>query len=320
MNSKNILVTGGMGFIGHNVVQLLEQQGHNPIVFDNFTNYGTIPHEELYELHKERRTRFNSQVYNGDLYQGSLVNFVIDLHKIDTVIHLASFPRQKAVAQHPVSACSTMCTGLVSLLESCVEHDIKKFVYISSSMVYGEFSDGVREDTVCDPLGQYGILKLTGELLVRDYTRRTGLAHTIIRPSAVYGPRDVEDRVISKFFTAAMRNETIHVKGANERLDFTYVEDIARGIVKATLTDATTNNTYNVTRGRAHSLLDAAKLVQKIVGQGTIEVEDRDTTFPSRGELNIEAACRDFLYTPLVDIEQGFRLYYDWLNNSIYRP
>ena len=320
MNSKNILVTGGMGFIGHNVVRLLEQQGHNAIVFDNFTNYGTIPHNELYELHKERRSLIDAQVYNGDLFQGSLVNFVIDLHKIDTVIHLASFPRQKAVAQHPVAASSTMCTGLVSLLESCVEHDIKKFVYVSSSMVYGEFSDGVREDATCDPLGQYGILKLAGEWLVRDYTRRTGLAHTIIRPSAVYGPRDVEDRVISKFFAAAMRNETIHVKGANERLDFTYVDDVARGIVKAALADAANNSTYNVTRGQAHSLLDAAKLVQKIVGQGTIEVEERDTNFPSRGALNIEAACRDFLYTPLVDIEPGFRLYYDWLNDSIYRP
>lgn len=313
MHSKNILVTGGLGFIGHNVVRLLEQQGHNPVVFDNFTNYGTIPHTELYELHKERRSLINAQVYNGDLYQGSLVNFVIDLHKIDTVIHLASFPRQKTVAQHPVAASTTMCTGLVNLLESCVEHNIKKFVYISSSMVYGKFSDGVREDAACEPLGQYGILKLAGEWLVRDYTRRTGLTHTIIRPSAVYGPRDVEDRVISKFFAAAMRNNPIHVKGANERLDFTYVEDIARGIVKATLADATNNNTYNVTRGRSHSLLDAAKLVQKIVGQGTIEVEERDTNFPPRGALNIEAACRDFLYTPLVDIDQGFKLYYDWL-------
>jgi len=313
MNSKNILVTGGMGFIGHNVVRLLEQQGHNPIVFDNFTDYGTIPHSELYELHKERRECFGAQVYNGDIFQGSLINFLFDHHNIDTVIHLASFPRQKAVAQHPVAASSTMCTGLVSLLESCVEHNIKKFVYVSSSMVYGEFSDGVRESADCAPLGQYAILKLTGEWLVQDYTHRTGLTHTIIRPSAVYGPRDVEDRVVSKFFAAAMRNDVIRVRGAHEYLDFTYVEDAARGIVKAALSNAANNNTYNITRGRSHSLLEAAELVQKIVGQGTIEVEDRDQSFPSRGALNIEAAQHDFLYTPIVNIEPGFRMYYDWL-------
>ena len=319
MNSKNILVTGGMGFIGHNVVRLLEQQGHNIVVLDNFTDYGIIPQPELLALLKERSKLIKTHPHSGDIQQTDLVENLLTHNQIDNVIHLASFPRQKVVNQKPVAGSNTMSAGLLSLLEASVKHDVKKFVYVSSSMVYGEFSDGVREDATCDPLGQYGILKLAGEWLVRDYTRRTGLAHTIIRPSAVYGPRDVEDRVISKFFAAAMRNETIHVKGDNERLDFTYVDDIARGIVKATLADAANNNTYNVTRGRAHSLLDAAKLVQKIVGQGTIKVEERDSNFPSRGALNIEAACRDFLYTPLVDIEPGFKLYYDWLNNPLCR-
>lgn len=320
MTSKNILVTGGMGFIGHNVVRFLEQQDHNVIVLDNFTNYGVIPEDEITEIFYRRRRRLKSHVENGDIIETSLVNYLLEQYNTDTVIHLASFPRQKVVNQYPVAGSSTMSAGLLSLLEASVKHNVKKFVYISSSMVYGEFSDGVREDAPCDPLGQYGILKLAGEWLVRDYTKRTGLTHTIIRPSAVYGPYDVKDRVISKFFDAAMRNETIHVKGANERLDFTFVEDVARGIVKASLADAANNNTYNVTRGRSHSLLDAAELVQKIVGQGTIEVAERDSNFPPRGALNIEAASRDFLYTPLVDIEQGFKLYYDWLNNSIYRP
>jgi nucleoside-diphosphate-sugar epimerase len=316
---SNILVTGGLGFIGHNVVQLLEQQGHNVLVVDNETTYGVIPQDELSKLILERKQKIKTNsLYFCDIAD-PLAAKIFEQFNPNTVIHLASFPRQKVVNNDPVLGSATMSTGLLNLLEASVRYNVKKFVYISSSMVYGEFSDGVREDAVCNPLGQYGILKLAGEWLVRDYTHRTGLTHTIIRPSAVYGPRDVEDRVISKFFAAAMRNETIHVKGADECLDFTYVEDIARGIVKATLTDSTNNKTYNVTRGRAHSLLDAAKLVQKIVGQGTIEVEERDTNFPSRGALNIEAACRDFLYTPLVDIEQGFKLYYDWLDHTFHR-
>lgn len=313
---SNILVTGGLGFIGHNVVHLLEQQGHNVLVVDNETTYGIIPQDELSKLILERKQKIKTNsIYFCDIAD-PLAAKIFEQFNPDTVIHLASFPRQKVVNNDPVLGSTTMSTGLLNLLEASVRYNVKKFVYISSSMVYGEFSDGVREDAVCDPLGQYGILKLAGEWLVRDYTRRTGLAHTIIRPSAVYGPLDVEDRVISKFFAAAMRNETIHVKGYNECLDFTYVEDIARGIVKASLAGAANNNTYNVTRGRSHSLLDAAKLVQRIVGQGIIEVEERDKNFPSRGALNIEAACRDFLYTPLVDIEQGFKLYYNWLNNK----
>ena len=79
-------------------------------------------------------------------------------------------------------------------------------------MVYGDFKDYVTEDAVCRPQGQYGIMKLAGEWLVRDYQRK-GIDHTIFRPSAVYGPLDVEDRVISKFLLTAMRGGVLKVNG-----------------------------------------------------------------------------------------------------------
>jgi nucleoside-diphosphate-sugar epimerase len=185
-------------------------------------------------------------------------------------------------------------------------------------MVYGDFTDDVAEDAVCRPQGQYGIMKLAGEWLVRDYTRSSGMAHTIIRPSAVYGPVDVEDRVIAKFMLTAMRGGTLKVNGAGETLDFTYVDDAATGIVAATLSDNTNNRTYNITKSHSRSLLDAANLAVKIAGQGTIEVKNRDANFPSRGALNIDAARRDFGYFPQVDIEEGFQAYYEWINNSVY--
>jgi nucleoside-diphosphate-sugar epimerase len=180
-------------------------------------------------------------------------------------------------------------------------------------MVYGDFIDDVTEDAVCRPQGQYGIMKLAGEWLVRDYTRRYGLSHTIIRPSAVYGPLDVEDRVISKFLLTAMRGGTIRVNGATETLDFTYVEDAADGVVAAAMRSQANNHTYNITKSHSWSLLDAANLAVRIVGKGTVEVRDKDSDFPSRGALNIDAARRDFGYNPQVDIEEGFQRYYDWL-------
>ena len=185
-------------------------------------------------------------------------------------------------------------------------------------MVYGDFQDGVQEDAECRPQGQYGIMKLAGEWLVQDYTHRTGMAHVIIRPSAVYGPFDVEDRVVSKFLMTARRNGTIKVNGANEMLDFTFVEDTADGIVAAALKDGANNNIYNITRGQSHSLLTAAEMAIKIVGRGRIEVGDRNPNFPSRGALNIEAARRDLGYDPKIDIEEGFWIYNDWLNNTLY--
>jgi nucleoside-diphosphate-sugar epimerase len=186
-------------------------------------------------------------------------------------------------------------------------------------MVYGDFidagTDGIKESHPTNPIGQYGIMKLAGEWLVRDYTRRTGMAHTIIRPSAVYGPLDVEDRVVSKFLLSAMRGGQIQVNGGTESLDFTYVTDAAQGIAAAAVSDNAHNTTYNVTRGRARSLLEAAELAIAIAGQGTIQVNNPDTNFPTRGQLNINAAHSDFAYTPNVDIEQGFREYYNWLTH-----
>ena len=110
-------------------------------------------------------------------------------------------------------------------------------------MVYGDFTDDVTEDAECRPQGQYGIMKLAGEWLVRDYSRRGFFDYVVIRPSAVYGELDVEDRVISKFLLTAMRGGTLKVNGAGETLDFTYVEDAADGIVAAALSPIANNNT-----------------------------------------------------------------------------
>ena len=232
------------------------------------------------------------------------------------VIHMASFPRQKVVNANPRLGAKTMMEGLLNLCEASVKHKVKKFIYISSSMVYGDFTDDVTEDYNCKPQGQYGIMKLAGEWLLKDYSRKGHFTHTIIRPSAVYGELDVEDRVIAKFMLTAMRDGTLNVNGANETLDFTYVEDAADGIVGAALSDNTENKTYNITKSHSRTLLDAANLAVKCAGKGTINVRDKDADFPSRGALNIDAARRDFGYDPKVDVEEGFERYYEWLINS----
>ena len=316
-----ILVTGGLGFIGHHVVALLESQGHNVVVVDNQTTYGILPQDELTLLMAERLKRIKTdQVHLLDLRDSAIEPLFTN---IDAVIHLASFPRQKVVNANPTLGSQTMSEGLLNLLELSVKHSVRKFVYISSSMVYGNFKDtyfdGIDESHETNPIGQYGIMKLAGEWLVKDYTRHTGMIHTIIRPSAVYGPLDVEDRVVSKFLLTAMRGGIIQVNGPNEQLDFTFVTDAAEGIVLATLSDNTDNMTYNITRGSGQTLLEAAKLAVRIAGRGSIQVNDPDGAFPSRGQLNNTRARQDFGFYPTVNVEQGFGKYYEWLKNSFYR-
>lgn len=313
---KKILVTGGLGLIGHNVVARLEELGHDVLIVDNMTNYGIIPQDEIDYLIGERSKKIYSVCQWHNIANRGAMEHIFETFKPEIVIHLASFPRQKVVNSDPALGARTMMEGLLNLCEASKKHGVSKFVYISSSMVYGDFNDDVTEDAVCNPQGQYGIMKLAGEWLVKDYSRKNDFTHVIIRPSAVYGPLDVEDRVISKFMLTAMQGGTLCVNGPEETLDFTYVDDAADGIVAATLSDNTHNKTYNITKSHSTTLLEAAELAVKIAGRGYINIRGRDLDFPSRGALNIDAARRDFGFDPKVDVEEGFQIYHEWLSNS----
>jgi nucleoside-diphosphate-sugar epimerase len=314
-----ILVTGGLGFIGHNVVRNLEQLGHSVIITDTQTTYGIVPKDELDYLISERLKKITTDsIYRIDITDQGGIDRVVRDHKPDVVIHMASFPRQKVVNANPSHGAHVMVEGLLNVLESAKRHRVERVVYISSSMVYGDFKDQVTEDSECNPIGQYGIMKLAGEQLVKDYHRRGAFDYVIIRPSAVYGPLDVEDRVIAKFMLAALRGETLKVNGAEETLDFTYVDDAADGIVSAATCISGANCVYNITKSHSVSLLEAAEMIVRIVGKGTVEVRDKDSDFPSRGALDIDRARIMLGYNPKVNAEEGFKRYHNWLINSTY--
>jgi nucleoside-diphosphate-sugar epimerase len=313
-----ILVTGGLGLIGHNVVKKLEHDGHDVVITDTRTNYGIIPQSEIDYLISERMKVIRTEkIHRIDISDRDGTEWLFRRYRPDAVVHLASFPRQKVVNANPAEGARIMSEGLLNLLESCLKFDCYRFLYTSSSMVYGDFKDYVTEDAACRPQGQYGILKLAGEWLIKDYQRKD-IDYTIFRPSAVYGELDVEDRVISKFLLTAMRGGVLKVNGINETLDFTYVDDAANGIVQALYSDNTKNKTYNITKSHSKTLYEAANLAVKLAGRGTIEVRDKDQDFPSRGALDITAARRDFSFDPKIDIEEGFDRYYHWLSTSEY--
>ena len=284
---------------------------------DSMTNYDFIPQAQMTKLFELRESEVvNKQI---DIRDQSDVNAVFDEFKPNVVIHLASYPRQKVVLENPSVASEVMSTGLINLLEAS-KKTVSKFVYVSSSMVYGDFDDLVDETEQCRPRGQYAIMKYMGEKLVEDYSKH--FDYTIIRPSAVYGPRDVEDRVLSKFVLGALNNDTLAVRGADEVLDFTYVTDTAQGIALASTKDCK-YDIYNITRCELLpvTLAQAATTVIDIVGRGGWLEYDKDPNFPSRGRLSIARARTDLGYEPKVDFEQGCRRYIEWMkaNDNIYQ-
>jgi UDP-glucose 4-epimerase len=310
---SKVLVFGGAGFIGHNVTNILESMNVETLVFDNFSDFGSCSKAQLRNLYKRRIEKYQATTVTGDICNVNQVAGVMGLFSPDIIIHLASYPRQKVVAERPIDASDVMMTGLITVLEAAIKYKVKRFVYASSSMVYGDFvSDCQTEDSPTNPIGQYGIMKLAGEWLVKDYARKFGLEYTIIRPSAVYGELDVTDRVIGKYMEAAMHGKELHVKGENEVLDFTHVSDTATGFALAALSNNARNQTYNITRSdpRSFTLLDVANMVVLSAGKGTIVCSDKDTSFPTRGRLSIKKAMQELSYSPTVNIDAGIATYY----------
>ena len=215
-----VLVTGGCGFIGHRVVNLLEKQGHDVLIVDNHTTYGSIQSDELKSLVKERKKFIKSDILTTDICDFVALYKAVEFDP-DVVVHLASFPRQKSVDINPQEGVKTMMEGLLNILEISKN---RRLIYISSSMAYGDMNGPAKENDPCNPKGLYAIMKYTGEKMVKDYGRRFGMEYNIIRPSAVYGPRDVGDRVIAKFIRNARIGEPLKVNGREEKLDFSFVD------------------------------------------------------------------------------------------------
>ena len=210
---------------------------------------------------RKRRWKKISTEIKGDIRE-SLVGIKAFKSRPDMVIHLASYPRAKIIQSNPVEGISQVVDGTVNMLWHAAKFGAKKFVYVSSSMVYGHFKDGTKENAKTKPINMYGEAKLTGERLTKLWCTNNNLDYAIVRPSGVYGPGDLPDRVISKFFDAAMTNQDLQVHG-NNKVDFTYRKDAAQGIIDVAFSEHK-NTSFNITAGKSHTLKETAKLIVKI--------------------------------------------------------
>ena len=313
------LITGGLGFIGSKIIEKLTNDGHSVICVDNKDTYDILSKDQLADLIKWRTrnwVRKNVTEIEGDILD-RMVCLKAFTHKPDTVIHLATYPRAKIVDKDPINGVPKVIGTTTNLLWHASQFGTKKFVYISSSMVYGDFKDGTREESNTKPTNIYGEAKLAGERLTKLFAKRDGLNYVIVRPSGVYGPGDLPDRVVSKFFDKAIKNEDITLHNGENKVDFTYRQDAAYGIVKAALSDVA-NTSFNITAGNATSLRTLAETIIEITGSKS-EIKDigMQRLYPMRGTLDISRAKDLLEYEPKFTLRQGLESYYDWLQNKV---
>ncbi|MBW1713966.1 MAG: NAD(P)-dependent oxidoreductase, partial [Deltaproteobacteria bacterium] len=190
----------------------------------------------------------------------------------------------------------------------------EQFIYLSSSMIYGHFhGQEVTEEAPLEPIGIYGALKLSGEKLVQAYNQVFDMPYTIIRPSALYGPRCISRRVGQIFIEKALNGQPLRVDGDGaEKLDFTSIEDFVAGLMLAIGQPAALGQVFNLTYGDSRSILDLVKIIQAHFPQVEVNFAERDRLMPLRGTLSIDKARQVLGYEPQNPIEVGFEKYIAW--------
>lgn len=314
-----ILVTGGEGFIGSCIVEKLCEQKHEVFTLDNNDTYDLISTQQLQKLNKWRQRNWADRVqkYHGNVLDRDKL-LSIFRHELDCVIHLASYPRAKLVHANPSIGVHNIIDGTVNLLDHCSKFKVKRFVFVSSSMIYGNFCDGTKESADTKPINIYGEAKLAAERFCKHFQRYHDVEYVIARPSGVYGPGDMPDRVITRFYDQAIKNETIKCHKDINKIDFTYVSDAAEGIIQCATNPSAANLSFNIASGEGTDLMTLGNHIVNVTeSKSTVVYEGRDKMYPSRGSLDISRAVEILKYAPTVSLLKGLYSYHDWYQNQI---
>ena len=321
IEKRYILVTGGAGLIGSFVCRRLLEKGYHPVVFDAFIQY-VSPFQSSYQKYLELRFEdiLGRVIFErGDTREISDVRRVIMKYRPSIIIHLAALPIADLSFTHTEETVGSIINGTVNVLESIRDlGGFQRFVYASSSMIYGDFLEiPAPEEHPKAPKDIYGGTKLAGEILTETYGRRLGIEYTIVRPSAVYGPTDINCRVIQVFLENVLKGKSIVVYGGNENiLDFTYVEDCADGFVLAALSKKAHNQIFNITRGEGRSLDECVSIIKKYFPHLEVESKSMQKNRPRRGALSIRKAKEILGFNPKYSLEDGMVKYIEFYNRT----
>jgi nucleoside-diphosphate-sugar epimerase len=331
IEGRKIAIIGGAGFIGHNLALTLTKRGAAVQVVDSLqvnnllsfqSNMSDLHNRELYLsiIHERLDLLYEANVplHIQDARDYHALGKLLEKIGPDVIIHLAAVAHAGRANKDPSSTFDHSLRTLENALDFARFGKVAQFVYLSSSMVYGDFGVAeVDEEHPLNPIGIYGALKLAGEKLVIAYNQVFDLPYTIIRPSALYGPRCVSRRVGQVFIENALEDAKLRIDGdGSERLDFTYIEDLVDGICATIEHPAALENVFNLTYGSSRPIIDLVEILRNYFPDLKTEFQVRDKLMPIRGTLSVRKARELLDYAPQNPVEVGFRKYVEWYLTS----
>jgi len=315
LKNKRIIVTGGAGFIGSHVVDLLLSNDNEVVIIDDFS---TGKSENI----KDHLSKNLFAVERADVRD---LDMMIDLTQgADLVFHLAVACLRKSL-NDPFFVHEANTTATLNLCQASLLNNVERFIYVSSSEAYGSaLYVPMDENHPLNPTTLYGASKAAGELYTLAYWRTHGLPTIVVRPFNTYGPREPSEglraEVIPKFVYRAMAGLQPVIFGTgNQTRDFTWVEDTARGILMAAECDEMVGEIVNISAGHEISIQRICQLVLENLAIQDIEPNYLEEGRPGdvkRHYADISKAKRLFNFIPTIGIEDGIDRYIKWLRTQ----
>jgi len=305
---RSVLVTGGAGFIGSHLVPRLLELGYSVTVLDNLSN-GKL--ENLDRAIDHPKFKFQ----RGDILDKTLLNEVFD--GVDSVIHLAALIDISASVADPILNHEVNVNGTFNMLHAAVKHDVKKFVFASSTAVYGDAKTlPLQENIALRPISPYSASKVAGEAYCSAFASCFGLETVVLRFFNVYGSRSGDSPysgVITKFLQKIVKGEALTIDGDGEQTrDFIHVSDIVKAVILALKNEGLKGEVFNVCTGVPTSINQLAATLKRVTGKnpkvkfGPARSGDIRSNYgdPAKAEENLG-------FGSMVDLTKGLRMLFE---------
>ncbi|MDD5492206.1 MAG: SDR family oxidoreductase [bacterium] len=305
---SKFLVTGGAGFIGSNIIEVLLKKKHKVRILDNFST-GKMSNLDGF--------RSKIEVIKGDIRDVKTVNRAVK--GVDYVLHQAALPSVARSVADPATSNKVNIEGTLNVLLAARDHKVKRLVYAASSSVYGDTPTLPKVETMAsNPLSPYATTKLAGELYCRNFSKIFDLETVCLRYFNVFGPKQdpasFYSAVIPKFISSMLRGESPHINGdGRQSRDFTYIDNVVSANILACTAPKASGEVFNIACGKRYTVIELAEKIARILRMSLdLEFGPARPGDVKHSLADIRKARRILKYTVKVNFDEGLRRTIHW--------